>query len=250
MNLQVCPNCQAKLNPKKIKRHFQKFHPEVDLPLTHRLNNFDFTGESVILKRGISRIDMDLLSFNLRFKVLEKADYFEEIEFDYNRLYNEIDDYYDITPEEMEMDDTSFLQIMKYKFDNILKLKDILDQLKTKLPTYDQFYKAQHQTIFVTWSDLTFDKNKIRISANKAFVKAIDLPSKTKSLKNLKVEFFRKNYSNAKYKLVVYRGVIMPELSRGLSEILNLVSEHSSGFSRKKRDLIYSGINCKYQRIV
>ena len=198
----------------------------------------------------MDRIYNDYLSFELKFRSLKRADYFEAIEIEYHRLYKEVDNYLDITSEEIKMNDDIFGQIMSCKCRIIEEIKGKLDQLRAEIPSYDQYIKAQYQTIYITWFDLTFDKNKIRISANKAFVKAIDLPTEIRSFKSLKVEFFRKNYSNAKYKLVIYRGVIMPELSRGLKEIQDLVSKHSSVISRNKRDLIYSEITCKYQRIV
>jgi hypothetical protein len=233
MTLFICPNCQASLNPKRIKKHFIRVHPGTTLPEAQYLKNPLFNAESAILKIGLYRIYNDYLAFELKFRSLEKADYFEAIEIDYRRLFNEIDDYLDITAEEMNMDDDIFLEIMKYKCHIIGQMKEKLDQLRVEIPTYEQYIKAQYQTIYVTWSDLTFDNNKIRISANKAFVKAIEMPERRINCTNLKIEDFRKDYRNHRFKLVVHKGVIMEDRSRGAAQILECVATHSPAVRRK-----------------
>jgi hypothetical protein len=259
----ICPDCRGKLKPTKVKRHFLKVHPErsleeIDLLLIPEYLLTSSIGRNITIgKKDVAllleekiRIYNKFSSFEIRFNSLRNTLSFEAIELDYEKLKQDVTDFAVISDEELELPVDVMIEIILYKSKRTRELLERLETFKLQIPLKHQQDNAQYQTIFVTWSDLTFDKNKIRISANKAFVKAIDLPSRIKSSKNLKVEFFRKNYSNAKYKLVIYRGVIMPELSRGLTEILDLVSKHSSGISRKKRDLIYSQITCKYQRIV
>lgn len=235
MNLHTCPNCQARLNPKRIKTHFSRVHPSIALPEAQYLQNPFFNAESIILKSGLDRIYNDYLSFELKFRSLKRADYFEAIKIDYSRLFNEIDDYLDITTEEMNMEDDIFLQIMSYKCRIIEEIKGKLNQLRIELPTHDQYLKAQYQTIYVTWTDLTFDKDKIRISANKAFVKAIEMPERRINWKNLKIEDFRKYHPHLRFKLVVRKGVIMEERSRGTEQILECVATHFPAKRAKRK---------------
>jgi hypothetical protein len=223
MDIVICPNCQAKLNPKEIKGHFTKVHPEVALPAANHTNYTGSAMESAILKSGLDRVYNYYLAFELRFRSLKRADYFEAIEIEYNRLSDEVDNYLDITAKEMQMDGDTLQQIMSYKCRIIEEMEEKLNQLIVELPTYDQYLKAQYQTIYVTWSDLTFDKDKIRISANKAFVKAIEIPERRINWKNLKIDHFRKHYPNARFKLVVYKGVIMEDRSKGIAQILECV---------------------------
>jgi hypothetical protein len=263
MNLHICPNCNTKLKPNKFKSHFRKIHPElsledIDLLLIPEYLLTSSIGwnipirkkDAVLLLEEKIRIYNKFSSFEIRFNSFRNTLFFEAIELGYEKLKQDVTDFAVISDEEMDLPVDVMIEIILYKSKRTRELLERLETFKSQILLKHQQAKAQYQTIFVTWSDLTFDKNKIRISANKAFVKAIDLPTEIRSFKSLKVEFFRKNYSNAKYKLVIYRGVIMPELSRGLKEILDLVSKHSSVISRNKRDLIYSEITCKYQRIV
>jgi hypothetical protein len=235
MNLRICPNCHARLNPQSIKKHFSKVHSSISLPEAHYLKKPLLNAESIILKRGLERIYNDYLSFELKFRLLKRADYFEAIKLDYSRLCDEVDDFLDITPEEMKMEDDIFIQIMSYKCRIIEEMKGKLNQLKVELPKYDQYLKAQFQTIYVTWADLTFDKDKIRISANKAFVKAIEIPERRINWKKLKIEDFRKYHSHARFKLVVHKGVIMEELSRGTEQILECVATHFPAKRAKRK---------------
>jgi hypothetical protein len=235
MNLHICPNCRARLNPKRIKKHFSRVHSGITLPEAQYLKNPLFNAESIILRSGLDRIYNDYLSFELKFRLLKRADYFEAIKLDYGRLCDEVDDYLDITPEEMKMEDEIFLQIMSYKCRIIEEIKGKLNQLIVELPMYDQYLKAQFQTIYVTWTDLTFDKDKIRISANKAFVKAIEMPERRINWKNLKIEDFRKYHPHARFKLVVHKGVIMEELSRGTEQILECVTTHFPAKRAKRK---------------
>jgi hypothetical protein len=107
--------------------------------------------------------------------------------------------------------------------------------LKSKIPLKSSYVEAQFHTIYVTWTDLTFDKDKIRISANKAFVKAIEMPERRINWKNLKIEDFRKYHPHARFKLVIRKGVIMEELSKGTEQILECVATHFPAKRAKRK---------------
>lgn len=236
MNNQICPICRTILNTSKIKKHFNKVHPEVDLLEEDFHINADSAKEYTIVKSELDRISNDYLSFELKFMALKKVDYFEKIENDYNLLYDDVDDYLDITSEEMKMEDNILVQIMSYKCRVIREMKEKLNQLKVDLPAYNQYLNTQYQTVYVTWSDLTFDKNKIRISANKAFVKAIEIPERKINLKALKIDCFRNHHPEAIFKLIVYKGVIMEERSKGVAQILDCLEMCSPRVRRKRKE--------------
>jgi hypothetical protein len=235
MTLLICPNCGTKLNPTKIKKHFQKVHTELSVAEVQNLIPASQPSNSTLLRQEISRIAGKFSLFEQRINGLRKNDYFETVEFAFIRLIRDIEEYSDLTDEELNLDENILFPLIEHKFLKRRELIEKLNKFKLQTPGKQQFIKDNCQTIYVTWSDLTFDKNKIRISANKAFVKAIEMPERRINCKNLKIEDFRRYCPNARFKLVIYKGVIRDDLSSGTAQILEYVEMFSPSVHGKRK---------------
>jgi hypothetical protein len=112
--------------------------------------------------------------------------------------------------------------------------KEKLDSYKRSAADRQNFIKEKCQTIYITWDDITFDRNKIRISPNKAFVQPLEMPGSIKIYNEIKVDYFKRKYSKDVYKLIAHKGIIIDDLSKGVSQIRSLISDHAADLERSK----------------
>ena len=247
MKIIICPNCKTKLKPNKFKKHLLKVHPQLSekeieslLPpsdsLTSALVSIPLSrSESELLRTEKNRIYTKFISFEIRFRTFLKAHYFDSIELDFNRLKEDVNDFSEISENELNLPMDVMFAVLDYKFLKRKVLFEKMDVLKKTTPTKSVTIEEHYQTIYVTWSDLSFDKNKIRISANRAFVNAIEIPRHLMTSDNLNINFYRELYPDSKFKLTAYKGVIIPHRSRGLDQIFDQIAEHSIIRTRSKQ---------------
>ncbi len=235
-----CPNCKAQFNLHKFKRHFRKVHPELPSEVVDELERKsrvtaktpDFTA---LLSREKQKVNHKCFLFEREFETFSNAKYFEFAEFKFNRLWNFVDTYLKKDKTNEGLPSQVHAKLLAYEQSEISKLKTRLIEFKESTPDKVTFIKSQCETIYLTWDDITFDRNKIRISVNKAFAQPMEMPGSIRIYNEIKIDYFKRKYQKAVYKLVVYKGIVLDDLSKGPSQIRNVIAEHAADLESSKR---------------
>jgi hypothetical protein len=235
-----CPNCNAKFKLNKFKRHFRKVHPELSSDEVKELERKNYLNGKApdlvtLFSREKQKINQMCFLFERELGTFSNSKYFEYAEFKFNRLWNFVDTYL----KRDKMNDALPLpvssQVMAYEQSKILELKNRLIKFKESTPDKSTFIKSQCETIYITWDDIKFERNKIRVSVNKAFVQPMEMPGSIRIYDEIKIDYFKRKYTKAIYKLVVYKGITLEDLSQGLSQIRNLIAEHAADLESSKK---------------
>jgi hypothetical protein len=162
------------------------------------------------------------------------------IELKYSNYYNKLSDIQKtLYNEEIEILTRGLiekLEMEKQKIEDrieISKIDEFLHEfsiiLENKRTKRDDFLRDECKSFYITWSDVTFDMNKVHISPDRAFVKPIDFLGSIDSLNTIKGEYFNRVYPKSIYKLTFYKGSLEKELSRDyqkFSDAIELAKEY------------------------
>lgn len=260
--LVICPKCKASVKIKRIKTHFLKAHfsmgmVEANLLISEVNDKLLFSEntwkkpkkkqqtQKVIPKKpknfdsqkriAFAKIDQKCTLFNIEFSSFYKTKYFELVKDKWERLMRLVTLNIEKIEENPDLPAEIRPLVLLYEKE---KLHGLFMRLKAYRETTidkDTFIKEQCNTIYISWDDLTFDRNKIRVSVNKAFVQPIEMPGSIKIYNEIKVDYFKRMHSKDIYKLIIHKGFVMEELSRGVEQIRNLIANHAADLERSKK---------------
>jgi hypothetical protein len=263
MEIISCPKCGASIKKEVILKHFRKTHfaltfqslseimKNVDVQINFSEQQWDQERKAAAKRRGKridvsppdfshikirekQKIDHKCFLFQREFDSFNKVLYFEVAEFKFNRLDRIVRSYLMDICENPELPSAIRLDVMNYEKKVVTELKEKLANFKLSTRDKQSFIKEKCETIYITWDDITFERNKIKISPNKAFVQPLEMPGSIKIYNEIKVDYFKRKYSRDMYKLIAHKGIIMDELSKGVYEIRSLISDHAADLERSK----------------
>jgi hypothetical protein len=263
MEIISCPKCGTSIKNDGIFKHFRKAHyilnfqsavecfKNVDMEFKWSEQQWDQERKAAAKRRGKridvsppdfshikirekQKIDHKCFLFQREFDSFNKVLYFEVAEFKFNRLDRIVRSYLKDICENPELPSAIRLDVMNYENSEVSELKEKLSKFKLSTPDKQSFIKEKCETIYVTWDDITFDRNKIKISPNKAFVQPLEMPGSIKIYNEIKVDYFKRKYSRDVYKLIAHKGIIIDDLSKGVSQIRTLISDHAADMERSK----------------
>jgi uncharacterized C2H2 Zn-finger protein len=235
-----CPKCNAQFKLNKFKRHFRKVHPELPSEVVDELERksrktFQTPDYTTILSREKQKINHMCFIVEREFETFSNSKYFEFAEFKFNRLWNIIDAYVKGNKNDRQLPEAIRSKVKSFEQSKISELKTRLIEFKESTPDKVTFIKSQCQTVYLTWDDITFERNKIRVSVNKAFVQPMEMPGSIRIYNEIKIDYFKRKFPKAIYKLVVYKGIVLEDLSQGPSQIRNLIAEHAADLESSKK---------------
>jgi hypothetical protein len=172
--------------------------------------------------------------FENEFNTFKDVLYFELAEVKFDRLQLQIRAFEKESCENERLTNKGRFKLDKVKHRKLSALKAKLNSFKQSTLDKKSFIQETCTTAYITWDDITFDRNKIRISPNKVFVQPLEIPGSIKVFNEIKVDYFKRKFKKNVYKIVVYKGIVMEELSNGPSQIRMLISEHVADMERKK----------------
>lgn len=245
MELLQCMFCNSKIKKSNVRKHIKKAHADInEIEILKFLKNIENTleigslskinnsvkGNKIIKEESkiISDINYQINSIILK-KINKISTYiYNELAIDYysetvENIENEIEETSNLISRNKSSDLNYISRIHMYK-----DLKEKLEQAYLDLPSKADFIKNKCLSVYVTWNDIHFDKNFIKINKEKVIIHSIQIEGSLKILNELKQDYFAKEYKKEIYKLVVYNGICYENLtiSKGLKEIKAIINEH------------------------
>lgn len=233
--LYECPKCKARIKYSKLLKHLRTVHQDVRLPDMHQfVQSHEFklfrpldTSDNITVrtKSFLQRSKVNSGQYGMRIDFLDKqidkimrARFFEESAAQFKELKSQIESGY------YELDGyhhNKYLQILRTHQRNMLRKAE--------------YIKEKCTMTYITWDDISFTSNCIRISANKAFVKPIQVVGSMKILDEIKVDYFKRKYKDHIYKLVIYQGEVQEDLTKDLTIIREIVQQHTEKNNKSPR---------------
>jgi hypothetical protein len=264
MELVSCPKCGVSLKEDRLFGHFRKVHYGLSFDeaneLIQKVNGSSIISRetwekakysvkkkkkktklksspdySSVLQREKQKVDHKCFLFQREFDSFSKSLYFEIAEFKFNRVDRIVKSYLQDLGGNLDLPLAIRHDVVNYEKKLVYELNEKLNNFKMSTPDKQSFIKEKCETVYITWDDITFDRNKIKISPNKAFVQPLEMPGSIKIYNEIKVDYFKRKYSKDVYKLISHKGIIMDDLSKGVSQIRSLISEHAADLERTKR---------------
>lgn len=266
MEFVICPKCGFSIKKDRFLKHFRKAHynlnytaasallKTIDISLGCSEKSWDNDRRTIAKSKGkiidtsppdyshlilrkMQRINHKVFLFEREFSSFNKGLYFELMEFRYNRLFKIVNSYLSgIKEEEDQLPEEVKSMVLEIENNMVLDLISKLESFKNTTIDRITFIKEKCETTFITWDDISFDRNKIKISPNKVFVQPIEMPGSIKIYNEIKIDYFKRKYSKDVYKIVSHRGIVMDDLSKGVSQLRSLISEHAADLERPKRN--------------
>lgn len=251
MNSIYCIFCNCKLNSNNLEKHLEKVHNKnfpkkeyLKLLKNHRkVTHFKKSKERQLIaskqreeakelkekklkENQLQKIDDKFFHFENDFKNLKSPKYFEIVEENFNLLMEKTNNEMENLKINLDLIENIREEVFEYEKQKILTFIKKLSVFKSSIPFKSDFIKNECVTVYVFWEDITFDRNKIKISVNKAFVQPIDIMGSMQIYNEIKIEYFKRMYPNDHYKLIVHNGIVVEELSNGLINLRKLINEH------------------------
>lgn len=207
-----CPKCGVVIRDSKLKRHLRLFHGiQNNQPTTYTLTDEERVGK--IKTKNYQLLLQASYIWNNHFLNEENEQKREQV---LSELYSLKSKYPEISPEN------------KY-------LQDIINTLLKK-PTLKE-YRNSCEKIFITWDNIEFLNNKIKINHKDFFsLKPIQIIDSKESLNLIKVEYFKRVYHNQIYKLYVINNEIKEEISPDLKKIRAVIEIQLEEIQKKKKN--------------
>lgn len=192
-----CPKCNAIIKRKNLKTHLRKFHKTQEQQLQPKPR---------VLTDG-ERVEKIKMS---NYELLLKASYIWNNQFlDEEQIKKRgeiLDELYSLVSNQTESSPES-----KY-------LKMIVETL-IKKPTIQE-YRDTCEKIFITWDNIEFLNNTIKIKHKAHFgIKPIKVSDSRESLNLIKVEYFKRVYNANIYKLYLKNNEVVESVSPDLKKI-------------------------------
>lgn len=240
-----CDHCGALIKRSKYLIHLYKVHNITSYPdeeyiqkkiETHRAEIERQEAEFKI-KLENKRKRKRILEINRERRKEEKIQhelFLKSLDVKYSRFTQELseinDQLYNPNTEKQVRPLIEWLESDRKKTKNIrevLRIEELQKEfskiLEDKRTKKDDFVNSECKSYYITWSDVTFDKDKVHISPDRAFVKPIEYIGSIESLNLIKQDYFSRVFSHAIYKLTFYHGSIDKDLSRDFGKFSNAI---------------------------
>jgi hypothetical protein len=216
---------------------FKKKNKRIEIKGKERHGNKNEINLSIIRTREINNINHKCYLFNREFNDFAKYKYFESIEFKYSRLQKIVNKYLNEIKINDQLPEKIQLEIYNIETLKINELSKKLANFRLSIPDKKDYIRDNCETFYVTWDDISFVHNKIKISPNKAFVQSISMPGSIRIFNEIKIDYFKRRYSKDIYKMIANKGVVLEDISKGVTQIRTLISDHVADLENSKQKI-------------
>lgn len=232
----VCEICKKDISNNQLVVHLQNTHSnESKKTLVRILNSAGIIISKDLKKwlrtKGNKKESLYVKKFKIRDKYIEKK--YTDLKSQFQKLLDtpffDKNNLYDNLCEQINLLENS----KKYDLEN-----KYIEELQEKLKIYENrpnkhdFIKLHCDTIYVTWNDIKFEKEGIKIQSPEGKFYKIYINGIDHSFNSIKHSYFNQYFQSDVYTVRFYKSKVLRQLSPGLKEIEEIISNKFINLSK------------------